>query len=429
VGDSVSGASYNERNQLVSQQVGGPMRVHGTLDEPGTVKVNGNPARMLAGNAFEATVAAVPGTNTFTVEATDASSNVTTQSYEVDVTGTTASYSYDANGNLTQKTEDGHVWAYTWNAENQLTRVTKDSAEVATFAYDPLGRRVEKVAGGVVTRYTYGRLRTLREIQGSTTLKFIHGRGLDEPLASEDSLGALTYLHADWLGSIVKHTNQAGEVVNSLRFDAWGDPEAGSQQSGYAFTGREWDAEASLYYYRARYYDPKAGRFLSEDPIGFNGDLNFYAYVGNRPPNAVDPLGLQASTGGTALPVVTYPPPLYTKRDPLPPAILCCHGGKYAACVEDGQYPTMSPKYRQCLAVHEAYHAKQAPCSACSDKPDCYVPPPEKTGQDHLEEQCRAVIAHYLCFMGSGEQLPNGANAEEDAFKVLLGCFELRVFK
>jgi RHS repeat-associated protein len=64
--------------------------------------------------------------------------------------------------------------------------------------------------------------------------------------------------------------------------------------SGYAFTGREWDAETGLYYYRARYYDPKIGRFLSEDPIGFMGGANFYAYVEGNPLTLVDPFGLSS---------------------------------------------------------------------------------------------------------------------------------------
>jgi RHS repeat-associated protein len=62
---------------------------------------------------------------------------------------------------------------------------------------------------------------------------------------------------------------------------------------GHAFTGREWDPETGLYYYRARYYDSRIGRFISEDPIGFAGGANFYAYVENGPTNRVDPTGLE----------------------------------------------------------------------------------------------------------------------------------------
>lgn len=61
----------------------------------------------------------------------------------------------------------------------------------------------------------------------------------------------------------------------------------------YAYTGREWDQETGLYYYRARYFDPKIGRFIGEDPIRFKGGINFYGYVRNNPGNFVDPLGLQ----------------------------------------------------------------------------------------------------------------------------------------
>jgi RHS repeat-associated protein len=58
-----------------------------------------------------------------------------------------------------------------------------------------------------------------------------------------------------------------------------------------AFAGREWDNETGPYYYRARYYDPKIGRFISEDPIGLDGGVNFYEYVGSNPINRRDPSG------------------------------------------------------------------------------------------------------------------------------------------
>ena len=60
----------------------------------------------------------------------------------------------------------------------------------------------------------------------------------------------------------------------------------------YTYTGREWDKETGLYYYRARYYDPMEGRFISKDPIGFKGGINLYGYVDNNPINRTDPEGL-----------------------------------------------------------------------------------------------------------------------------------------
>jgi RHS repeat-associated protein len=62
--------------------------------------------------------------------------------------------------------------------------------------------------------------------------------------------------------------------------------------NNFRYTGREFDTETGLYYYRARYYDPQTGRFLSEDPFGFAGeDVNFYRFVGNRPTLLIDPSG------------------------------------------------------------------------------------------------------------------------------------------
>ena len=100
-------------------------------------------------------------------------------------------------------------------------------------------------------------------MRGTTSLKYVHGLGTDEPLAAEDGCGPLTYYHVDGLGSIRKRTNQAGAVVHEYRYDAWGNIEMGASEPGYAFTGREWDPESGLYYYRARYYDPRVGRFIS----------------------------------------------------------------------------------------------------------------------------------------------------------------------
>ena len=197
----------------------------------------------------------------------------------------------DPNGNLTTKTEGTDNWTYEWNANNQLSRVTKNGVEQVRFSYDPMGRRVEKIAGGVTTAYAYEGSNVLRETRGGSTLKYVHGRLVDEPLAVEDG-GQATYLHADGLGSVVKGTNSAGAVTLVREYDAWGNLGSGSDQAGFAYTGREWDPEIGLYYYRARYYDPRAARFVSEDPIGFKGGLNLYGYVDDDPVNWADPSGL-----------------------------------------------------------------------------------------------------------------------------------------
>ena len=177
---------------------------------------------------------------------------------------------------------------------------TKNGALQASFQYDPLGRRVVKSTPTKVTTYTYDGADILREsvtAGGITTPSYyLHGPSIDEPLARETA-GVMTYFHADGLGSIVKETSSVGAVTNTLRYDAWGNIEAGARD-GFAFTGREWDPETGLYYYRARYYDPRAGRFISEDPIGFDAGPNFYSYVGGNPTRFTDPLGLEIFPNG-----------------------------------------------------------------------------------------------------------------------------------
>ena len=148
--------------------------------EPASVTVAGQPAQTAADNAFRAQAPVGSGTQNVVVTATDPSGNLRTNTYEVSTSGATTTYTYDSNGNLTQKTEGSDTWGYEWNARNELTRVTKNSVEQARFSYDSLGRRVEKVAGGVTTTYTYAGLSILREVRGATTLKYLHG-GLDEP--------------------------------------------------------------------------------------------------------------------------------------------------------------------------------------------------------------------------------------------------------
>jgi RHS repeat-associated protein len=115
---------------------------------------------------------------------------------------------------------------------------------------------------------------------------------IDEPL--EVKIGNTGYYYsADGLGSVVALTKSNGSAVNTyFGYNTFGWVNATDTVANpFRFTGREWDSETGLYYYRARYYDPLWGRFLSEDPIRTRSGPNFYTYVHNRPTVMRDPTG------------------------------------------------------------------------------------------------------------------------------------------
>ncbi|MHB8770119.1 MAG: C1 family peptidase [Syntrophales bacterium] len=208
----------------------------------------------------------------------------------------TTTYGYDPNGNRNRKTETAGETIYVYDDEHRLVRVEKNGGtQLTTYTYDPLGRRIEKNVNGTVTRYLYDGEDILLEYDqaGTVITRYIHGPGIDEPLTMERN-GELYYYHADDLGSIIVLTNSTGTVVQSYRYDAFGNILNGMPTvvQPYTYAAREYDPETGLYFYRARYYDPKAGRFITKDPIGFAGGINVYAYVNNNPVRYIDPMGL-----------------------------------------------------------------------------------------------------------------------------------------
>ena len=129
---------------------------------------------------------------------------------------------------------------------------------------------------------------------GQLVWKFIYGLGIDEPIIMIDvtDSNAVYYYHFDGLGSVIALSNNSGEIVEQYEYDVFGRPDRVSDVNNpYFFTGRRYDDETGLYYYRARYYDPYIGRFLQTDPVGYAYGLNLYTYVGNNPINWVDPYG------------------------------------------------------------------------------------------------------------------------------------------
>ena len=111
--------------------------------------------------------------------------------------------------------------------------------------------------------------------------------------------GPTSYYQADGLGSITSLSSTAGALAQTYTFDSFGNQTAssGSLTNSFRYTAREFDTETDLYFYRARYYGPSTGRFLSEDPLDFDAGTNFYDYVANNPTVFIDPFGLWHCAG------------------------------------------------------------------------------------------------------------------------------------
>ncbi|MFQ5597981.1 MAG: RHS repeat-associated core domain-containing protein [Nitrospiria bacterium] len=254
------------------------------------------------------------------------------------MSGRGSTYEYDQNGNRThQSTQEAGAWiqpVYEYDAENRLTRIIDQRVDQFTlidYQYDPFGRRIGKwieeydVATGVlaVTTFSYvydnediivrEKTTVQNNVTTTETTTYLHGPGIDEPLMATSSQGTTIY-HADGLGSVVALTDPTEQIVERYTYTSFGEItiENGQVDNPYTFTGREWDDESGLYFYRARYYDPKVGRFLSFDPI-LRGvehternscvqvvgtlsiqrpqELHPYVYVLNNPINLTDPSG------------------------------------------------------------------------------------------------------------------------------------------
>ncbi|HNM20215.1 MAG TPA: RHS repeat-associated core domain-containing protein, partial [Nitrospira sp.] len=102
------------------------------------------------------------------------------------------------------------------------------------------------------------------------------------------------YYHQDGLGTVTELTDINGSVAKAYAYDAYGNllESPGTVEQPYTYTGREYDSESGLYFYRARYYDAGMGRFLQKDPVGLRGGINIYRYASNNPAKWRDPVGL-----------------------------------------------------------------------------------------------------------------------------------------
>ena len=207
--------------------------------------------------------------------------------------------SFNANGNLA--TFQGAT--YTWTFGNRLAGVSRPGM-TATYAYDGEDRRTMKTVDGVTTRTLWSGADEVAEMDGAGNIlrRFIpDGSGaMDGRLASLEANGTLYWHHTDHQGSVIATSNAAGAPVSIVNYSPNGElgtaldgtavtaPPTGSP---FGYTGRQYDPETGLWQYRARYYHPQLGQFLSHDPIGTKDDPNLYLYVANDPVNRMDPTG------------------------------------------------------------------------------------------------------------------------------------------
>jgi RHS repeat-associated protein len=217
--------------------------------------------------------------------------------------------------------------SYTYDALGRLTEVDYTAGKTL-FSYDPLGRRTQKVdentSSTILATYQYhydGGQVAVEYRPSSTTWTYYLGLRIDQPVLRVNGSTKQWY-YRDGQGSISAVADNSGDLLESYEYTAQGHCQITNASStvltataignDILFTGRNYDPETGNYFYRARYYNPKLGRFISRDPLSgaeFSQGTNLYAYVGNNPTNLTDPTGMKVThnSNGSTTTTITNP--------------------------------------------------------------------------------------------------------------------------
>jgi RHS repeat-associated protein len=211
---------------------------------------------------------------------------------------------FDHNGNLASLTDPAGTTTFGWDMRNRLLALS-GPGRVGGFQYDTLGRRAAKQLNGQPTQFVYDGADIVEQRDGTGTTTYLRSLNIDEALSFTNRDGIYFSIY-DPLGSTLAITNTSASPLVEYSYEPFGRTTSTSPTfaNPFQYTSRENDG-TGLYYYRARYYYPEAGRFLGEDPIrSAGGSFNFYQYARSNPLRFTDPTGLklwiyvQASAGG-----------------------------------------------------------------------------------------------------------------------------------